>query len=744
MPPPSSAAASSRQSSETSSAQGRTNVLGSGAQYVLRNRVPRISAASKREPDDGDDQQEEPVVYGRREIESDSSDYQPSDESPSPEPEARKTAAAESDRVGDIGVVIDAQPPSLKRSRERALSSVSTSTTGPSTKRPKVHLNSAYLHLLNEDIDDARRQYVADEWPKLSASQVGLSVWTEEEKEMLYESISRLGRDDIRGVAARVGSKSELEVRHYLRLLSEETTRYSTLGAPRHTPPLADVPAALEISATCCRALEAVADSIAQHIDSTEAQEELHRWGHHWLLTGANCNELTAAALETADMVAQPPRNNKAADAHAELRGLGRLRSELHPDALKPLALLHVPNMLLLSERVFMNGVAEDANWMGLGGLPTSHTSALCDLYNLVYSLTQRLVAAAAYVSRSNARSKRLPRASAGRPDLVRRRDVMAAVASLGLETDSGTFWARCPRRLGLRVSRSAAPFAAMDGVGARRDADAKAEPDEEEYGGADDDMLAYDKVEALLLAEPGGLEGVRSSSQPLGGSQMDIDESKDVTEEGEEEGEEEDDDDDDDDDNDDSDDDGNEDKDGSEDDVDSNEDSSSSSSSSDGVSDDDDDDDDDNDDDELVEAEVDEAMGHAAIRYPNANTARQYIKRLIIAGHDEEAAAAAADASYSRIEEQYLCSILGTRAVGTGWTSAPPGDEDGQRPQRPQRQQNQQNQQNQPRQPLDEVIDTGRGWRDRVQYAAEWEAAAAEAGARTGQADEEEAMSDV
>ena len=572
----------------------------------------------------------------------------------------------------------------------------------------------AYMGLLHDDEDDAHRQYIPDVWPELETSQAGLSIWTAEEKEMLYEALSRLGRDDIPGIAARLlGSKSELEVRDYLHLLhADAERRRSELRAPLHRPLLSDFPAAAEISKACCDALEETADAIARREDNQAARDEGRKWGSHWLLTGNNCDDLSKAALAVAGMPTDDEASNQSpmpsGNSGTRSERVAEIGAQLRPNAVPPLALFQVRNMLLLSERVFMNGVDEDAHYLGLGdALPAAHMSALHDMYELVYALTQRVAVTAMHVCQFRYQSDR--RLASKTKRLVRSRDVQAAVASLGLKPNSLNFWARCPRRLGLNVSKSALPFADMEGasrleivsepvreagVSEGEDSDGDNDSEEEdkedkegEEDDSDDDIMTYDEVEQELLPEVTHLVSHQQMDQlpeATGDRQAS---SHDEEEDSDEE-------------------------------TDTDSDSDAGSIKETG----------DSDPDtaltkQRIHLEANEIIRYSATGYPQAPWARTSLKKRIRDELKEEEYACAVDERASRQDELCLWAVVGQAppssallAAATAFSAdgnAPPQIEGFSLAAR--------------RYPVDEVIETGRNWRDKLQYEAEWEATAAE-----------------
>ncbi|CAK7264222.1 hypothetical protein SEPCBS57363_000971 [Sporothrix epigloea] len=677
----------------------------------------------------GEWRNENDTFGGRREVQSDSSDYEPSS-SPSSSPgagmpeeieeegersinsnnhdgregEEGEESSSSSGRSMEDGDFAAGYRASRKRSHQHnasaPLADAEASPRPGRRKRLRSSINMSYLGLLEDDMDDARRQYVPHSWSELGATQAGLSIWTAEEKEILFEAVSRLGRDDLPGISARLlGSKSEIEVHQYLDLLQKDAERRrNELRAPLHKPLLSDFLAAAEISEACCDALENAADLIAQREDHQEAQDEGRKWGPHWLLTGDNCRRLSKAALKIAGMPNEEDATNQLPVPSEDHRNdrIAIIGAQLRPNAVPPLALFHVRNMLLLSERVFMNGVNEDAHYLGLGDtLPAAHMSALHNLYELVYSLTQRAAATAIHVCQSRYRLD--PRLASKKKRQVHRRDVHAAVASLGLERNSHHFWARCPRRLGLKVARSALPFVGMesasqvevpeetfprkDGSGSRgSEADDQSNDEDEDRDDDDDDdgdIMTYDEAERELLPQNAKIvTNLRPEPSPqvmnwqYEASYVDEDDSN---------------------------------SDGGSNDESEGPDTATALNE------------------QRIRDEANEVICYSATGYPRAAWARTSLENRIRHELKEEEYAAAVDDRASRQDELYLWAVVGREpppalmaAVSADNRTAAPHVEGFSLSAR--------------RYPVEEVIETGRNWRDKLQYEAEWEPSAAEA----------------
>jgi hypothetical protein len=299
-----------------------------------------------------------------------------------------------------------------------------TNTDFRQLKRAKGFFNRVYLDILNEDIAHAVAQYVPlgretkDERISLPSSQIGTVTWTPTEKERFFEALGRLGRDDSPGIARRIRTKGDVEVRQYLRLLQDGLAQRRQQNELDPLE-LADFPAAVELSHECCEALDKAADSLALRQETFEQTTEQHKHGDDWLITQEGC--MDASQDEAVD------------------------------DVLMPESVLNVQNWLKLSERLFMNGTSEESNWQSVDGDPPSiKRSTLEDFYSVALTLTRRLVSATLFTASSRIRSE-----SGYKPEIqseVRKKDVRAAALSLGLRTEKQPVLAGTARRLGLHV----------------------------------------------------------------------------------------------------------------------------------------------------------------------------------------------------------------------------------------------------------------------------------------------------
>ncbi|KAL2691858.1 hypothetical protein Neosp_002250 [[Neocosmospora] mangrovei] len=325
-------------------------------------------------------------------------------------------------------------------------------------KRHKGVLNTDYLNLLNIDIKDAaQRVCVVDEEGVLDASQIGLTLWSTLEKKLFFEALARLGQGDLPGIASRVGTKSEVEVNHYLhvlqraQLLRQREVRRSAIEFPEH-------PAAIELSQQCCHALEEAADAISVRQERKEEQREESKWGECWDITPKIARQL--------DNGENPEGQN-----------------------LPFSTLFHLHTWLGLSERIFMNSSIPSENWNFIDNNPPSMwATTFEDFHSLAVSITRRLVQTTIFLSMSRIRAKKEVMPSTR--DIIRVEDVETAVASLGLKRNSLKFWNKCARRLRLEVYNEP--------------------PNRDEE--AEQEALSYDQIESDL---PGREEKAKRALEP-------------------------------------------------------------------------------------------------------------------------------------------------------------------------------------------------------------------------------------
>ncbi|OBT45579.1 hypothetical protein VE00_03529 [Pseudogymnoascus sp. WSF 3629] len=292
-------------------------------------------------------------------------------------------------------------------------------------KKIKGYYNDGYRQLLNNDIKDAASCSLPLDYPPLPSSQIGSSMWTTAEKGSLFTALGRLGKDNIAGIATRIGSKSKLQVQEYLDLLQRNRGTKKPLV-------LTDLPVAFEVGQECSQALEEAAEALAMRQERHEEMQEKAKWGDDsWLLT-KDVNESVESRLSE-------PNGEQAL-------------AEVLPAA----QLLNLGNWLELSTRVFMNPAGrKDENWRYLIEEGDEHgirATAFSDFQNLAISVTKRLISATLFCAMSRMRAKDMDTQTKHRQEDVIGADVEAAAQMIGLSINSHNFWKRCPRRNNLQV----------------------------------------------------------------------------------------------------------------------------------------------------------------------------------------------------------------------------------------------------------------------------------------------------
>ncbi|PMD23395.1 hypothetical protein NA56DRAFT_644276 [Hyaloscypha hepaticicola] len=331
-------------------------------------------------------------------------------------------------------------------------------------KRLKPYYNNDYRELLNIDIEDTAAGRIQEDNYPLTAGRYGSSIWTPAEKDLFFTALARLGRDNVRGIAARIGSKSELQVQEYIQLLDhgireKQRDNMQFLG-------LTDMPAAIQISNECNAVLERAGDALATREERAEEKIEKSKWADSWLLTRDVSRELE--------------KRRKAEGGEEEV-----------DEVLPAVNFFNLKHWLQLSEKVFMNPAAPhgEDNWQCLtepGETPAIRATAFEDFHSIAVNITKRLVSATLYCTMSKQRarnSKKIQHAD------VSPGDVEAAVNFLGLKANSNKFWIGTARRCHLQVVNDDLEADEEDG---------EVEGDED---GDEDQLMTYEEVEAVLAS---------------------------------------------------------------------------------------------------------------------------------------------------------------------------------------------------------------------------------------------------
>ena len=306
----------------------------------------------------------------------------------------------------------------LSRKRKRR----ATDDVLPPHKRKVGPYNENYIDFLNVDIQAAADRYY-QKCPlddSLDDSQLGAVWWTASEKAAVYEALTRLCRQDLKALAARVPTKSVVEIAAFIRTNQQSLDRLPRRD--RKSTLKLDIPAAAEISQRCCLVLEEAADALSLQEEEHEESREKKKWGDFpWRISP--------------DVAEALSRNNG-------------------PPAPPFVQLFYLPQWNLLSERFFMNASFPENNgnnWRSLGeDLPNVWSTCFQDFHTITRQITQRIVVEALRIAES--RCKSIQFVEDRIEMVVKREDVLAAVSSLGHSKNSHEFWATAARRLRLRV----------------------------------------------------------------------------------------------------------------------------------------------------------------------------------------------------------------------------------------------------------------------------------------------------
>ena len=325
---------------------------------------------------------------------------------------------------------------SYDRSRSRGRPRKGTTTESrtasqPRLKRLKSLYNDNYRGLFNSTVSDLAWNRSLLTSHSLQGSQIGVTIWSLEEKAAFFRALARKGRHDIRGIATDIGTKSESEVHVYSEMLHKAAVDQQTYRTCNKLFNTLSLEAALEVQGDCCAALDLAAEALSARQQNEDEKAEKKKYKDFALLT---------------------PRIARWLERRMAIPEGGEEEVKRRVPAA---TLLNLMNFLTLSKRFFMNSVDPEDNWRSYTGRRTKSPSimytAFSDLYALMISIAQRLVQSSLFFAMSRLRA--MSTAGHYRPGLhVRRQDVIAAVNILGMKTDSKTFWARTARRCKLRV----------------------------------------------------------------------------------------------------------------------------------------------------------------------------------------------------------------------------------------------------------------------------------------------------
>ncbi|KAI9725359.1 MAG: hypothetical protein M1828_003209 [Chrysothrix sp. TS-e1954] len=377
--------------------------------------------------------------------------------------------ARPNDANRDVNVTGDTAPSSARSYRRRASSSSALTVSsqisrGRPSKRPasddgnreskrvkqtiaglfkapprsRSQYSNSYLALYNQVVNDIR----LGSQETLSASQIGMSKWTEDEKRAMHSLRPwRSTCDRPAWVDSTLCSKSIAQQADFRDALEQGASceMSQKVAQLQYT----QVPAAFELSQECCDALERAADALNLRQGSYEGVREVRKYGQYSVLSQELANELDARLNEGKQLM--PLSEISTAQAFKVQRLTPALET------------FRLSKWLLLSERVFMNQSAspgEGSSWYALTegrSKPVIYASAFIDFYNLAVSFTRRVCSAGIFQATLRLRKSDQNRRKAFQPT-VRKRDVVSALNVLGAAHDTFDFWACAAKRNRLNV----------------------------------------------------------------------------------------------------------------------------------------------------------------------------------------------------------------------------------------------------------------------------------------------------
>ena len=288
-----------------------------------------------------------------------------------------------------------------------------------------------YRELFNSTVNEIASDKSSKPDNLFQESQIGLTLWSSEEKRIFFHALSRRGRHDIRGIASDVGTKSESEVCVYSDMLCKAAIDQQIYQSGKKPPETSNLEAAFEVEEDCCTALALAAEALSELQRNEEEKAEKKKHNGFTLLTPTIARQIERCMVGpeggTEDVIHRIPAARD----------------------------LNLVNFLALSKRLFMNSIIAEDNWRSYTGRgnksPSIMYTAFSDFHALYLSITQRLIQSCLFFAMSRLRAM----SSSGHhnPGLyVRRRDIRAAIDVLDMEHDAKAFWARVARKCRLRV----------------------------------------------------------------------------------------------------------------------------------------------------------------------------------------------------------------------------------------------------------------------------------------------------
>ena len=296
-------------------------------------------------------------------------------------------------------------------------------------KRLKPFYNDKYRRLLNESVKGVSESYERAKYP-LQSSQMGAVMWSPLEKNCFFQALARKGRHDLPGIAAIIGTKTEIEVHDYLQLLHENLIIEHLSGRRPGVFGTPEIPSAVEVSSDCCTQLEQAGDALAAMQQVTDMELEKKKNPDNWLLT---------------------PRIGR--QVHLRLRRKGDEGERELLQTIPAAVNLNLNVFLQLSSQIFMNSQDSDKNWRQYAeGVerPSIFHTAFEDFHRLMVSVTKRLISTSIFCAMSRLRA--VTSSDRQLEQVVRRQDVRAAQKVLNLYSKSKTDWTEVAKRCKVEI----------------------------------------------------------------------------------------------------------------------------------------------------------------------------------------------------------------------------------------------------------------------------------------------------
>ncbi len=321
------------------------------------------------------------------------------------------------------------------------------SSPPPRARPHKLHCNELYRQLYNFEAPEAAERFASSGHDSMETSQLGSCVWSSDEKEVFFNALAKLGKDDIHGISAAVVTKSELEVRDYILLLQHHIQELKDTGASQQLTGLLDIPAAHELGEECCEQLEKMGDDLVMLEEQQEQNLEKQKFGPYWRVDIETAGELEACIaqeIETSGQGNEADRDGEISNAKSD-----KIHQTEILDAVPCARLLHVSQWLELSEAVFMQpfyALSAEENDLSSNAAtvlrPSLLRTALEEFHTIAIKITTRIVHATIFQVLSRLRSVDIENQRPPQP-VIKKRDVLVALEILKMQKDSTQFWNR-------------------------------------------------------------------------------------------------------------------------------------------------------------------------------------------------------------------------------------------------------------------------------------------------------------